>query len=87
MNKERVIMRLDDSAWDEILEGLYLREQWFVDCGEVEDAKYVKELSKSLEQLGSPVLGGVLAGYQIRMTTGSKRQLEIRVVEDPKTDQ
>lgn len=77
------MMRLYDGAWDDIIEGLSLRADWLTDVGESEQAELVRELLKSLENIGKEELGGMVEGYTLSATTGGKqRMLEIQIAPD-----
>jgi len=75
-----MILRLYDRTWNEIMEGLFLRAEWFAECGDSEAAELIKELMKTLEQLGAEVMGGKIEGYRLTMTSPRKQTLELRVV-------
>ena len=75
-----LILTLYDSAWDDIMEGLELQAEQYLDREEIESAETVRELIKSLVRLGADVVGGRIQGYKLKMTSGQKHTVEIRVV-------
>jgi len=79
-----MILKLNSSAWDWILEGLDLYREQQSEWGKEDKASLIHDLIKSLEkELGTDVVGGRIDGYWFYATIrGRKRRIEIRIVDD-----
>jgi hypothetical protein len=75
-----MLLQLRTDVWAHLLEGLELRRESLVEEYKPEDAKYVREIIRTLQELGKDTIAGTIDGYWFHADiAGQKRRVEIRL--------
>jgi hypothetical protein len=77
-----MLLQLGDDVWTHLLEGLDLQRQSLTESNQHDDAKYVGEIIRTLQDLGKDRIGGTVDGYWFQTDiAGQRRRVEIRLTE------